>query len=1398
MKLYLGILLLLISAPSFAVVVPVTIDNASINYTAHTITVSGLGFCASGVLPSVAFNGVKLKLVTTVCANTVVANLSAQVAASYNLTVTNGSGGASTFAVTYGAVGPQGPIGLTGATGAKGATGATGAQGPIGLTGATGAKGATGATGPQGPTGATGLTGATGAAGPQGPIGLTGATGSQGPIGLTGAAGVTGAAGPVGPQGPQGADGPAGPQGAQGLQGPQGVPGANGTGFNFRGTFDPTASYAVNDVVTFTPAPGITYNVNLTFGSAGSMVGTITTDGTIGVLNTSNIVSWNLTLADSATNSTILTPSNSAFSSGNYNTGGQPNNDFTATSTTLTMTYANGGFWGVSGASGQFCMTDWSNCFGPVAFGTWSINGDNQWTYSGASGTQTVATGGTPAPHGASTYVATGAVAAGTVVPGALPWVVMAQAGAAGVAGAVGPQGLQGLMGLTGAPGSQGPAGPQGPQGLAGVNGANGAQGPQGIQGPAGPAGPAGAASVPPGTWNSIASLPAASSSGIGAVLNGNFTVVGGYPSTNVESYNPATNTWTVLTQTPLNLNAATGAVINGQLYLVGGCVNSDCNAGVTNQLEIYNPTTNSWSSGASMPASVAFASSAVMNGLLYVAGGMSYGYYTSSAFQVYNPTTNTWTSLPAMPTPVFGGGGAALNGNFYVLGGGTGSGLGLTPSPVLQVSIYNPTTNAWTQGVSSIPAPTMGSPAVVTMNGLAYVIGGGNISGSITAVQAYNPATDTWTTLSSLDVARNQPAAANVGGVIYIAGGGVGGSASATAESFYQYPAGPAGPAGAVGAVGPQGPMGLTGATGATGAAGPIGPQGAQGLQGPQGVPGANGTGFNFRGVFNANTTYAVNDVVSFAPGANNITYNVHLTFGSAGSMVGTITTDGTIGVLNTSNIVSWNLTLADSATNSTILTPSNSAFSSGNYNTGGQPNNDFTATSTTLTMTYANGGFWGVSGASGQFCMTDWSNCFGPVAFGTWSINGDSQWTYSGASGTQTIGTGGTTSPSAASTYVATGPVAAGTAIPGTLPWALMAQAGMNGINGLNGAVGPQGPMGLTGAQGPQGIEGLPGMTGPAGPAGPAGAASTVPGPAGPAGVNGTPGPSLAEMRAALKQWYPQTYPAGVNPAAIAFDGSNLWITNYTSNVVTKLRAIDGVIVGTYPTGAWSLGIAFDGTNIWVVNSNSNTVTKLLASDGSLVGTYAVGSSPSEALFDGANIWVTNTWSNSVTELRATDGSVVGSYPTGTNPKGITFDGANIWVSNYGSNNLTELRASDGTTLGTFQLGSGPYGVAFDGLNVWAVNNGDNTVTKVRASDGTVLGTYPVGHTPYAMAFDGCNIWITNGGDNTVTKLRASNGALAGTYTVGSRPDMVAFDGSNVWVTNDGGGVTRIGATK
>jgi hypothetical protein len=96
--------------------------------------------------------------------------------------------------------------------------------------------------GPQGPQGPQGV---------QGPQGLTGAVGPQGAAGPAGPAGATGLTGPAGQQGPQGLMGLTGMTGATGAAGPAGPAGASGTGFNFRNTFDNSASYAVNDVVTF-------------------------------------------------------------------------------------------------------------------------------------------------------------------------------------------------------------------------------------------------------------------------------------------------------------------------------------------------------------------------------------------------------------------------------------------------------------------------------------------------------------------------------------------------------------------------------------------------------------------------------------------------------------------------------------------------------------------------------------------------------------------------------------------------------------------------------------------------------------------------------------------------------------------------------------------------------------------------------------------------------------------------------------------------------------------------------------------------------------------------------------------------------------------------------------------
>ena len=134
-----------------------------------------------------------------------------------------------------------------------------------------------------------------------------------------------------------------------------------------------------------------------------------------------------------------------------------------------------------------------------------------------------------------------------------------------------------------------------------------------------------------------------------------------------------------------------------------------------------------------------------------------------------------------------------------------------------------------------------------------------------------------------------------------------------------------------------------------------------------------------------------------------------------------------------------------------------------------------------------------------------------------------------------------------------------------------------------------------------------------------------------------------SLNPLQVALLRWYDanqagNTFEVGNEPMGICFDGANIWVTNWVSGTVTKLKASDGSTVGTNTGGVdWGepIGICFDGASIWVANSMDDTVTKLKASNGNTLGTYGVGFYPSGICFDGANIWVANRWSLTVSKL-------------------------------------------------------------------------------------------------------------------------------------------------------------------
>jgi DNA-binding beta-propeller fold protein YncE len=239
------------------------------------------------------------------------------------------------------------------------------------------------------------------------------------------------------------------------------------------------------------------------------------------------------------------------------------------------------------------------------------------------------------------------------------------------------------------------------------------------------------------------------------------------------------------------------------------------------------------------------------------------------------------------------------------------------------------------------------------------------------------------------------------------------------------------------------------------------------------------------------------------------------------------------------------------------------------------------------------------------------------------------------------------------------------------------------------------------------------------------------------------------------------------GSAPLDMVFDGTNIWVTEYTSSDV-RIVSQQGVPLKTISLPlADPEGIVFDGKYVWVANNGNgtDTVSKFDAASMTLINSYRVGRSPDGVAFDGANIWVTNSYNNNVWVLDRETGEQLAGYPTGIFPLSMAFDGSNMWIGNGtgvnvgppvpGIGSLTKIRASDGANLGSFTIGNHVRGLVYDGTSIWACNANDNTVSRLRASNVALLGTYRTGSAPRAVAYDGTKIWVANSGENTLTVI-------------------------------------------
>ena len=155
---------------------------------------------------------------------------------------------------------------------------------------------------------------------------------------------------------------------------------------------------------------------------------------------------------------------------------------------------------------------------------------------------------------------------------------------------------------------------------------------------------------------------------------------------------------------------------IDKKLYVLPGFCSGEvwphpgyCDHETSRRFYRYDPVTNAWQARAQAPHSHRNGAGAVIDGKLYVAGGFrgEGGFTPVSDLDVYDPTSNTWKTLAPIPTPGIARG-AALQGKFFVLTDG-------------HAYVYTPSTNKWT--TRATPQQTHDALVLVTIDGRARLL---------------------------------------------------------------------------------------------------------------------------------------------------------------------------------------------------------------------------------------------------------------------------------------------------------------------------------------------------------------------------------------------------------------------------------------------------------------------------------------------------------------------------------------------------------------------------------------------------------------------------------------------------------------------------------------------------
>ncbi len=235
---------------------------------------------------------------------------------------------------------------------------------------------------------------------------------------------------------------------------------------------------------------------------------------------------------------------------------------------------------------------------------------------------------------------------------------------------------------------------------------------------------------VTSGTWRQVADYPLPVHHTAVVAHDGHLLAFGGYPHSSFQAsvgafaYDPEEDTWTPLTPMPTARGAHGAAVVDGRVYLVGG-VGAD--GDLLAEVDVYDIGAGTWSRGPALPAPREHLGVTVHDGAVYAVAGRQ-GSLTTNMGTTSVLDGDEWRRLARAPTPRGGVAVASFLDHVVLIGGEQRHGT------FGEVEAYDPADNKWTTW-PSLPTPRHGLGAVVVGDALYSVMGGPEAGFSYSAV---------------------------------------------------------------------------------------------------------------------------------------------------------------------------------------------------------------------------------------------------------------------------------------------------------------------------------------------------------------------------------------------------------------------------------------------------------------------------------------------------------------------------------------------------------------------------------------------------------------------------------------------------------------------------------------